>query len=60
MINYSRSKKTKKEINRTNQAGFDGNIFTRICRSEYVSLESVGKICKVLGTKVDDIVTFVK
>ena len=47
-----------KEIDLTRQAGFSGNIMTRIRRNEYVSLESIEKICKVLNTKVDDIVTF--
>lgn len=41
-------------------AGFSGNIMTRIRRNEYVSLESIEKICNVLNTKVDDIVTFAK
>ncbi len=41
-------------------AGFSGNIMTRIRRNEYVSLESIEKICNVLDTKVDDIVTFAK
>ncbi|MBO4617969.1 MAG: helix-turn-helix transcriptional regulator [Lachnospiraceae bacterium] len=49
-----------KEIELTKAAGFSGNIMTRIRRNEYVSLESIEKICKVLGTKVDDIVTFTK
>lgn len=40
--------------------GFSGNIMTRIRRNEYVSLESIEKICNVLDTKVDDIVTFAK
>lgn len=41
-------------------AGFSGNIMTRIRRNEYVSLESIERICNVLDTKVDDIVTFAK
>ena len=41
-------------------AGFSENIMTRIRRNEYVSLESIEKICNVLDTKVDDIVTFAK
>ena len=49
-----------KEIELTKQAGFSGNIMTRICRNEYVSMESIEKICKVLGTKVDDILSFTK
>ena len=53
-------KRNMKEIELTKAAGFSGNIMTRIRRNEYVSLESIEKICKVLGTKVDDIVTFIK
>ncbi len=51
-------KRNMKEIELTKQAGFSGNIMTRIRRNEYVSLESVEKICKVLKCKVDDIVVF--
>ena len=53
-------KRNMKEIELTRQAGFSGNIMTRIRRNEYVSLESIEKICNVLDTKVDDIVTFTK
>lgn len=47
-----------KEIELTKLAGFSGNIMTRIRRNEYVSLESIEKICCVLQCKVDDIVDF--
>lgn len=53
-------KRNMKEIELTKQAGFSGNIMTRIRRNEYVSMESIEKICKVLGTKVDDILSFTK
>ena len=49
-----------KDIELTKAAGFSGNIMTRIRRDEYVSLESIEKICSVLKCKVDDIVTFTK
>lgn len=39
-------------------AGFSGNIMTRIRRNEYVSLESIEAICKVLETKIDDVLSF--
>ncbi|HHQ2310674.1 XRE family transcriptional regulator [Enterococcus faecium] len=39
-------------------AGFSGNIMTRMKREQYISLESVEKICKVLDCKVDDILEF--
>ncbi|NLZ53201.1 MAG: helix-turn-helix transcriptional regulator [Thermoanaerobacteraceae bacterium] len=41
------------------QAGFSGNILTRLRRNSYVSLESIETICKVLDCKVDDILEFV-
>ena len=53
-------KRNMKDIELTRAAGFSGNIMTRIRRDEYVSLESIEKICKVLKCKVDDIVTFTK
>jgi DNA-binding Xre family transcriptional regulator len=39
-------------------ASFSGNIMTRMKRGQYISLESVEKICKVLNCKVDDILEF--
>ena len=38
--------------------GISGNIMTRIRRNEYVSLESIEKICNALECKIDDIVEF--
>lgn len=40
------------------KAGVSGNIMTRIRRNEYVSLESIEKICNALNCRVDDIVEF--
>ena len=40
------------------EAGYSANISTRMRRNEYVSLDSIEKICRVLGCKVDDIVEF--
>ena len=51
-------KRNMKDIELTKAAGFSGNIMTRIRRDEYVSLESIEKIYKVLGTKVNDILEF--
>ena len=39
-------------------AGFSANIMTRIKRNQYISLESIEKICATLGCKVDDILEF--
>lgn len=41
------------------EAGYSANVSTRMRRDEYVSLESMEKICRVLGCKVDDIVEFI-
>lgn len=41
------------------QAGLSGNVLTRIRRNNYVSLESIETICRVLNCKVDDILEFV-
>lgn len=43
----------------TEQAGFSANILTRMRRNQYVSLESVEKICSTLNCKVDDILDFI-
>lgn len=42
------------------KAGFSANIVTRLKRNEYVSLESVEKICIVLNCGVDEILNFTK
>lgn len=40
------------------EAGYSANISTRMRRGEYVSLESMEKICRVLNCRIDDIVEF--
>ena len=40
------------------QGNFSGNITTRIRRNEYISLESVEKICVTLNCCVDDVLEF--
>lgn len=40
------------------QGNFSGNITTRMRRNEYISLESVEKICRTLSCRVDDILEF--
>lgn len=42
------------------QAGFSGNITTRMRRNEYISLESIEKICSTLNCRVHDILDFEK
>jgi DNA-binding Xre family transcriptional regulator len=42
------------------QAGFSANIITRLKRNEYVSMESLENICRVMNCGVDDILEFVR
>ena len=44
----------------TEQAGFSANMLTRLRRDQYVSLESIEKICSALDCGVDDILEFTK
>ena len=39
--------------------GFSANIITRLKKDEYISLESVEKICRTLNCGVDDILNFI-
>ena len=41
------------------KAGFSANIITRLKRNEYISIESIERICLVLKCGVDDILEFV-
>ena len=40
------------------QAGFSANFITRLKRDNYISLNSIEKICKTLQCGVDDILEF--
>ena len=40
-------------------SGVSANIITRLKRDEYVSIESIEKICKALGCGVEDILEFI-
>lgn len=40
------------------EAGFSANIMTRMKRNQYISLESIENICRVLNCGVDDILEF--
>lgn len=41
------------------QAGVSANIITRMKKDEYISLESIERICIALGCGVDDILEFI-
>ena len=51
----SNNQKTKKLIDET---GISGNIITRMRRNQYVSLESIEKICNYLSCTPNDIMEF--
>lgn len=40
------------------RAGFSANIITRLKKNEYISLDSIERICKALDCGVDDILEF--
>ena len=42
-----------------NMAGVSANIITRLKRNEYVSMESIEKICRTLNCGVDVILDFI-
>lgn len=40
------------------KAGISANIMTKLKRNQYVSLETIEKICAALGCSVNDILEF--
>ena len=42
-----------------NQAGISLNIITRLKRGEYISMQTIEKICIALDCNVDDILEFI-
>ncbi len=40
------------------KAGFSANIITRLKKNEYISMESIEKICNALQVGVDEILEF--
>jgi len=62
-VNYSKLFKLLEDRNMTTvdlqvKANFSGNITTRMRRNEYISLESIEKICRTLSYHVHDILDF--
>ena len=41
------------------QTGFSANVITRLKRNNYISLDSIEKMCSVLNCGVDDILEFI-
>lgn len=48
-----------KKIEMQRKAGISGNILARMGKNEYISMESVEKICCVLNCRADDILEFI-
>lgn len=51
--------KGMKKIELQRKAGISGNILARMGRNEYISMESVEKICRILHCSADDILDFI-
>ena len=51
--------KNMKKIEMQRKAGISGNILARMGKNEYISMESVEKICYVLNCRTDDILEFI-
>ena len=51
--------KNMKKIEMQRKAGISGNILARMGRNEYISMESVEKICCLLNCRTDDILEFI-
>ena len=50
--------KNMKRIEMQNLTGISGNILARMGKNQYVSMETVEKICKKLGCSVDEMMEF--
>lgn len=51
--------KNMKKVEMQRKAGISGNILARMGKNEYISMESVEKICYVLDCRTDDILEFI-
>ena len=51
--------KRMKKIELQREAGISGNILARMGRDEYISMESVEKVCRILHCGVDDMLDFI-
>jgi len=52
--------KGMKKIELQRKAEISGNILARMGRAEYISMESVEKVCRILHCGVDDMLDFVE
>lgn len=53
-------KKNMKKIELQNRSGISGNILAKLGRNEYISMQSVEKICGTLNCTIDEIMKFTK
>lgn len=51
--------KNMKKVEMQRKAGISGNILARMGKNEYISMESVEKICYFLNCRTDDILEFI-
>lgn len=51
--------KNMKKIEMQRKAGISGNILARMGKNQYISMESVEKICCLLNCRTDDILEFI-
>lgn len=52
--------KKMKRVELQRAADFSGNVLARLSKDEYVSMESMEKICCVLDCNIGDVMDFVK
>lgn len=51
--------KNMKKIELQNSAGISGNVLAKLGKDEYISMESIGKICTALKCNVGDIMDII-
>ena len=51
-------KKNMKKIELQYRSGISGNILAKLGRNEYISMQSVEKICGTLNCTIDEIMKF--
>ena len=51
-------KKNMKKIELQHRSGISGNILAKLGRNEYISMQSVEKICGTLNCTIDEIMKF--
>ena len=52
------AKKNMKKIELQHRSGISGNILAKLGRNEYISMQSVEKICRALNCTIDEIMSY--